>query len=999
MDQSSLAAAIPPIPRKSRERERTRHARQHRDPSARRHDTSHPPSTADANDDVFADWTTWDRERYADRHLRDPDNHQAAPVAPASPEVISSLITSLSSISRPVSNHFDSPSYLGPIGLGSPLSLSLPGSPKGGSFGVDYGAYAQPSLRELREEEDVPLGDLPASAPVIRTSKPPSGLSALTAPKSPRSPGTRDASGIKGLLSRGSSRPSSRGSLTSGAESIGKPSIERLQEPLSPGADNTLRSQRSYDSWGRKGPRNQRGVMYMSSKEQLREKEAEKKRASIGAVGGNSHAFGPTSGPTTPRLDPLSVESVINEEPNADSATTRLIPEIPNDSLPSPRLIPVRDSSLRKTGNNAKRSSARTSRTSKRDSDGAYGAIPELEEQHGETRGASRSDSARRRHPAQKQGQGVDPLRLSADLPQETPAPLGKPRPDIYSTTPSTPAAAMFPDLDAVDDGAPSPAVAQGRRRDREASAEYRRRSGRHTPDPLGGYTSEGGGTSIKVKRSSTRLKRLSGTASLTPEKATEPGAAAATNTQSDQPHIAYERPRSADSIDDAVESYLCSPRLSQKIRHPQTGRVVSFSEVGDPNGSAVFCCVGMGLTRYITAFYDELALTLRLRLITPDRPGVGDSEPYAEGTATPLGWPDDVYAICQSLKITKFSILAHSAGAIYALATALRMPQHIRGRIHLLAPWIPPSQMNVFGASAQTPLPPTNAIPTSQRILRALPTPILKAANSSFMTATSSSITSSLPKQKRTKRDKKSSAAAKDKENKDQPKGMVHALENKENVHHADSLAKDLPHLPAADENMDRVRPSGTSPPATVGHSNGIGHRHRRSSSSNQGLLGRHSERDEHMPPTAASLANSQLADRERQELYDNRLTHAIWQLATTGANPAVDLLVCLERRHTIGFRYVDITRPVVIHHGSRDTRVPVDNVRWLGKTMKRCEVRVLEGEGHGLMASAQVMGGVLMEISREWEEWGRVTGATKREGERGRRGTIGRDGDAVRR
>ncbi|KXX78376.1 hypothetical protein MMYC01_206011 [Madurella mycetomatis] len=300
---------------------------------------------------------------------------------------------------------------------------------------------------------------------------------------------------------------------------------------------------------------------------------------------------------------------------------------------------------------------------------------------------------------------------------------------------------------------------------------------------------------------------------------------------------------------------------------------------------------------------------------------------------------------------------------------------------------------MNVFGASAQTPLPPTNAIPTSQRILRALPTPILKAANSSFMTATSSSITSSLPKQKRAKRDKKSSAAAKDRENKDQPKGMAHALENKENLHQTDSLSKELPHLPA-DEDMDRVRPSGASPTGTTGHSNGIGHGHRRSSSSNQGLLRRNSQREERTLSTAASLANSQLADRERQELYDNRLTHAIWQLATTGANPAVDLLVCLERRHTIGFRYVDITRPVVIHHGSRDTRVPVDNVRWLGKTMRRCEVRVLEGEGHGLMASAQVMGGVFMEISREWEEWGRATGTAKREGERGRRGTIGRDG-----
>ena len=132
-------------------------------------------------------------------------------------------------------------------------------------------------------------------------------------------------------------------------------------------------------------------------------------------------------------------------------------------------------------------------------------------------------------------------------------------------------------------------------------------------------------------------------------------------------------------------------------------------------------------------------------------------------------------------------------------------------------------------------------------------------------------------------------------------------------------------------------------------------------------------------------------ILDQERQTTYDTRLTHAIWELATTGANPAVDLLICLERRHTIGFRYVDINRPVTIHHGSRDTRVPVDNVRWLGKTMRRCEVRVLEGEGHGLMASAGVMGSVLMEISKEWEDWMRATGADgRKDKERPRRGTI---------
>lgn len=101
---------------------------------------------------------------------------------------------------------------------------------------------------------------------------------------------------------------------------------------------------------------------------------------------------------------------------------------------------------------------------------------------------------------------------------------------------------------------------------------------------------------------------------------------------------VQEERPGTADSIDHQVNVFIRSPRLTQKIQHPQTGRIISFSEVGDPKGHAVFCCVGMGLTRYVTAFYDELASTLRLRLITPDRPGVGESP--VDPLGTPLSWP-----------------------------------------------------------------------------------------------------------------------------------------------------------------------------------------------------------------------------------------------------------------------------------------------------------------------------------------------------------------------
>ena len=126
---------------------------------------------------------------------------------------------------------------------------------------------------------------------------------------------------------------------------------------------------------------------------------------------------------------------------------------------------------------------------------------------------------------------------------------------------------------------------------------------------------------------------------------------------------------------------------------------------------------------------------------------------------------------------------------------------------------------------------------------------------------------------------------------------------------------------------------------------------------------------------PALPNRTSSRFTEKDHQPSYDSRLTEGIWDRATTGANPAVDLLVCLERRQPIGFRYVDIKKAIVIHHGSKDTRVPLENVKWLGKTMRKCEIRVLEGEGHGLMASAAVMGNILMEISQEWEDWNRVT------------------------
>ena len=140
---------------------------------------------------------------------------------------------------------------------------------------------------------------------------------------------------------------------------------------------------------------------------------------------------------------------------------------------------------------------------------------------------------------------------------------------------------------------------------------------------------------------SSSQAKHLSGSVSSgLPRAFSNPLSQVTWNSQYD------DRLSTADSVDEALEDYLFSYRLSQKIQHPQSGRIISFSEVGDPDGYAVFCCVGMGLTRYVTAFYDELALKLKLRLITPERPGIGESEAHADGSDTPLGWPGTIWMI-----------------------------------------------------------------------------------------------------------------------------------------------------------------------------------------------------------------------------------------------------------------------------------------------------------------------------------------------------------------
>lgn len=557
-------------------------------------------------------------------------------VRPASPEVISSLISSLSIISGPAQQLFESPngSYSSPASPSLKSGFNHTDTHSGGrngSFGIDYGAFKNPALEGLQEEQS--LDDLAASPPVVRTSKPPSGYSPLTARKRSPSPLTH--------FLKSSSRPSSPENLGDRdiPTAIGEVTIESGRAlPKKEG----LR-QSSIDGQGRKNGRKM--LSRMSSGEDASDSDMSWKRSSaqkyntrdllsVPKTDGSENLMAGTL------FDDSSVPSYFTYSSKTSPSSTSPdgSPRLSSGGFggpPSPRDIPARDSSLR--------NSSRTKRSSKRSS--------MRREENGEIAGTIREEGTSGIISTSSVDSPNDDRKSRLDdMTRNFRRQLTEPE-NISTLASKQVADSAKVEETLLEEAAPYPAVAQRRSRSRSPNDLFNRSTGKSKKG--GKHDLDLSILATSPKRSGSRLKRLS--APMSPSSPTSndtgrhqrklslPGLERENATSPEParlPQVVIDDKESIDSIDESVESYLTSPRLSQTIRHPQTGRKISFSEVGDSDGHAVFCCVGMGLTRYITAFYDELALTLKLRLITPDRPGVGDSEPYTDGTSTPLSWP-----------------------------------------------------------------------------------------------------------------------------------------------------------------------------------------------------------------------------------------------------------------------------------------------------------------------------------------------------------------------
>jgi pimeloyl-ACP methyl ester carboxylesterase len=119
-------------------------------------------------------------------------------------------------------------------------------------------------------------------------------------------------------------------------------------------------------------------------------------------------------------------------------------------------------------------------------------------------------------------------------------------------------------------------------------------------------------------------------------------------------------------------------------------GRRLGYAEYGDPAGKPVVHFHGTPDSRLEGTLPQvaETAASLEVRLILPDRPGIGLSD-FKPGR-TILDWPDDMVSLADALHLDHFAVMGLSGGGPYAAACAYKIPQRLT-RVGIISGVAPP--------------------------------------------------------------------------------------------------------------------------------------------------------------------------------------------------------------------------------------------------------------------------------------------------------------------
>ncbi|MHB8255086.1 MAG: alpha/beta fold hydrolase [Acidiferrobacter sp.] len=105
-------------------------------------------------------------------------------------------------------------------------------------------------------------------------------------------------------------------------------------------------------------------------------------------------------------------------------------------------------------------------------------------------------------------------------------------------------------------------------------------------------------------------------------------------------------------------------------------GRKMSYAEYGSPAAYPVIYCHGFPGSRYEAQLLLPAIKALDVRVIAPDRPGYGGSDPLAGRSL--MGFADDVRVLCDHLDLAHCAVLGVSGGGPYALSLLFAYPERV---------------------------------------------------------------------------------------------------------------------------------------------------------------------------------------------------------------------------------------------------------------------------------------------------------------------------------
>lgn len=118
-------------------------------------------------------------------------------------------------------------------------------------------------------------------------------------------------------------------------------------------------------------------------------------------------------------------------------------------------------------------------------------------------------------------------------------------------------------------------------------------------------------------------------------------------------------------------------PETTDNILRLPDGRSLGYATYGAPAGMPVLYFHGApGSRRSIFPDMAAMAAQRDVRLIAPEQPGYGLSDPLSE--RSPDAWTHDVRALTNALGIDRFHLIGFSMGSLYALACAQALPAQV---------------------------------------------------------------------------------------------------------------------------------------------------------------------------------------------------------------------------------------------------------------------------------------------------------------------------------